>query len=302
MGDSSPEPVRIDAALVRRLVAAQFPRWAQLPVTPVELDGWDNHTFRLGDNLSARLPSAQGYVAQVEKEHRWLPWLAPRLPLPIPSPVALGAPGSGYSWPWSIYRWIEGDVAAVAPIEDLSRFAADLARFLAALQRIDPAGGPEPGAHNFYRGGALEVYDSEARAAMAALDGRIDAGAAAAVWRRALASAWSGAPVWVHGDVSAGNLLVHDGRLSAVIDFGCSAVGDPACDLVIAWTFLSGEGRAVFRSALALDEDTWARARGWALWKAMKVLAESIGIDRMKANENRRVIEDVLAEHRRLDP
>lgn len=283
-------------------MAAQFPQWAQLPVTPVELDGWDNHTFRLGESLSARLPSAEGYVAQVEKEHRWLPWLAPRLPLPIPTPVALGAPGSGYPWPWSIYRWIDGDVAAAAPINDLSRFAADLAGFLAALQRIDPTGGPEPGSHNFYRGGALEVYDGETWEAIAELDGRIDAGAAAEVWRTALDATWAGPPVWVHGDVSAGNLLVRDGALSAVIDFGTSAVGDPACDLVIAWTFLSGESREVFRTALAFDEATWARARGWALWKAMKVLAESIGVDRVKADENRRVIDDVLAEHRGQRP
>jgi len=232
--------VRIDAALVRRLIAAQFPPWADLPVRPVEAGGWDNRTFRLGPRMTARLPSAEPYALQVEKEHRWLPKLAPLLPLPIPVPLAKGAPAGGYPWQWSVYRWLEGEPASVGGIADLRRFATDLAEFLNALRRSDPTGGPPPGRHNFFRGGPLTVYDAETRQAIAALEGRVDTGAASAVWQAALGAKWDGSPVWFHGDVAAGNLLVEDGRLGAVIDFGTSGVGDPACDLAIAWTLFGG--------------------------------------------------------------
>ena len=288
--------VSIDASLVRRLVATQFPQWADLPVRPVQFDGWDNRTFRLGDDLSVRLPSAEGYASQVAKEHRWLPQLAPHLPLPIPVPLALGAPAEGYPWPWSVRRWLEGEIATVAAIADRPQFARALAEFLLALQRIDATGGPPAGLHNNFRGGSLAVYDGETQQALAALEGLIDPGAAAAVWAVALAATWRGSPVWVHGDMAAGNLLVRDGRLSAVIDFGCSGVGDPACDLTIAWTFLADESREVFRSAAAADNAMWARARGWALWKAMKTLAENLDTNPATAAEARRVIKAVSAE------
>ena len=237
--DAAVDKADITPELVSRLVAAQFPRWAGLPVRRVEPGGWDNVTFRLGPGLSARLPSADCYAAQVGKEHRWLPFLA-RLPLPIPEPVAMGAPGCGYPWPWSVYRWLEGDPATTGRVGNLSRFAAELADFLAALYRVDPSGGPPPGPHNFFRGGPLAVYHAETMEAIAALGDEVDAGCAAEVWRAALAAPWPGPPVWVHGDVSPENLLTAAGRLSAVIDFGCCAVGDPACDTAIAWTFFSG--------------------------------------------------------------
>jgi aminoglycoside phosphotransferase (APT) family kinase protein len=289
----------INVALVRRLVAAQFPQWADLPIRPVAFDGWDNRTFHLGADMSVRLPSAQGYVAQVNKEHRWLPRLAPLLPLPIPVPLARGVPGAGYPWPWSVYRWLDGEIATVARIADLRAFATALAQFLTALQGIDPTGGPPPGPHNFYRGGPLTVYDAETRQAIAALEGHIDTAAATAVWEAALQASWHGPPVWVHGDMASGNLLVQEGRLSAVIDFGSSGVGDPACDLVIAWTFLSGAGREAFRAGVPVDRATWARARGWALWKALITLAPIRFTDPVKAAEPRRVIEEVLADHLR---
>ena len=287
----------INVALVRRLVAEQFPQWADLPIRPVAFDGWDNRTFHLGAHMSVRLPSAQWYVAQVNKEHRWLPRLAPLLPLPIPVPIARGVPGAGYPWPWSVYRWLDGEIATVARIADLRAFATALAQFLTALQAIDPTGGPPPGPHNFYRGGPLTVYDAETRQAIAALVGHIDTAAATAVWEAALRATWHGPPVWVHGDVASGNLLVQEGRLSAVIDFGSSGVGDPACDLVIAWTFLSGAGREAFRAGVPVDSATWARARGWALWKALITLAPLLSTDPVKAVEPRRVIEEVLADH-----
>lgn len=288
----------ITPALVSGLIARQFPRWAHLPVRPVEVSGWDNRTFRLGEDLSVRLPSAERYVPQVEKEHRWLPRLAPFLPLSIPVPLARGASDLGYPWPWSVYRWLEGENATVERIAALPQFAITLAHFLAALQRIDSAEGPPPGPHNFYRGGPLTVYDSETRNAVATLNGEIDANAVMAVWEAALTSPWSGPPVWVHGDVAAGNLLVQSGRLSAVIDFGGISVGDPACDLTIAWTLFSGESREAFRAALPLDAATWTRGRGWALWKALMTVAGSFGSDPVKTGEARRVLREVLADHR----
>jgi aminoglycoside phosphotransferase (APT) family kinase protein len=266
----------ITAELAARLVAQQFPEWAGLPVVPVAESGWDNRTFRLGDAMTVRLPTAEHYVAAVKKEHTWLPRLAPHLPLPIPTPLALGAPGLGYPWPWSVRRWIDGRSATEQRIADLAVFADDLARFLIALWAADVPGGPAAGAHSFHRGGDLGVYDLETRAALATLGPRVDGAAAGTVWEKALAATAMEPPVWFHGDVAAGNLLVDDaGRLSAVIDFGTSGVGDPACDLVIAWTLFEGPSREIFRLRTALADRAWARAGGWALWKALITLAAS---------------------------
>ena len=289
-GKMHTDKVDINVSLVRRLLAAQFPQWADLPIKPVEVSGWDNRTFHLGAQMTVRLPSAAPYALQVEKEHRWLPKLAPLLPLPIPVPLAKGAPADGYPWQWSVYRWLEGETATAERIADLRQFATELADFLTALQRIDSAGGPPPGRHNFFRGGPLTVYDAETRQAIAALDGRIDTDAASA-------ATWHGSPVWLHGDVAAGNLLVKGGRLSAVIDFGTSGVGDPSCDLAIAWTLFGGESRDAFRAALQLDDATWARGRGWTLWKGLITLAEHIDTNPLEAGKARRVIDEVLADH-----
>jgi aminoglycoside phosphotransferase (APT) family kinase protein len=297
------EKAAITPEVVSRLVAAQFPQWAHLPVAPVELDGWDNTTFRLGEELSVRLPSADHYVAQVEKEHRWLPVLAPQLPLPIPEPLARGVPGGGFPRPWSVYRWLEGEHATIERIADLSAFATGLADFLAALYAIDPAGGPAAGRHSFFRGGSFSVYGREAREAISALAGEIDTEAANEVLDAALASSRQGPHVWVHGDVTGSNLLVVDGRLSAVVDFGCSAVGDPACDLTIAWTMFSGDSREAFRERLRLDEGTWARARGWALWKAVITLerGETDAPERFGWRvDARQVVDEVCADDARM--
>jgi aminoglycoside phosphotransferase (APT) family kinase protein len=300
--DEPATEVDINVALVRRLVAAQFPQWADLQIKPVEFDGWDNRTFHLGEDMSVRLPSAQAYAAQVEKEHLWLPRLAPLLPLPIPVPLAMGLPGEGYPWHWSVYRWLDGEIATLERIIHLREFATTLAEFLTALQRIDPTGGPPPGPHNFYRGGPLTIYDPDTRqalATLAALGGQVDVDTATAVWEAALNATWHGPPVWLHGDFAAGNLLVKGGRLSAVIDFGCSGVGDPACDLTIAWTLLSGESREAFRAGVPVDAAAWARGRGWALWKGLITLAKHIHNNPSKAEEARRVIDEVLADHKR---
>lgn len=260
---------QITAELVARLVAAQFPNWRELLISAVSDDGWDNSTWRLGDSLSVRLPSHARYAPQVDKEQTWLPRLAPALPLPIPVPVAKGEPGDGYPLPWSVYRWLEGEPASRSTIGNSGAFGVKLGEFLIALWAIDPDGGPPAGAHNFYRGGDLSVYDDETRGAIKKHGVRIDTEGATRVWERALGCSWTRSPVWVHGDLAPGNLLVQDGELVGVIDFGCCGVGDPACDLVIAWTFLSGEGRRAFVDTVAMDEDTWGRARGWALWKAL---------------------------------
>jgi aminoglycoside phosphotransferase (APT) family kinase protein len=288
---------RPDEHLARRLVDAQFPQWAQLPIAPVELDGVDNRTFRLGQDMTVRLPSGDWYALQVDKEQRWLPVLAPQLPLPIPTPVAKGAPGEGYPYSWSVYRWLDGEIATEQGIGDLTEFAITLAGFLVALQRIDAGGGPEPGRHNFYRGGPLTTYAEETIRSIEALGDEIPTDAVNRVWDDALAARWEGDPVWFHGDVATGNLLLRGGRLAAVIDFGTSGVGDPACDVVIAWTLLSGPSRDAFRSALGVDPGTWSRGRGWALWKALISLVGSLDSDPEAAAINRRVIDRVLADH-----
>jgi aminoglycoside phosphotransferase (APT) family kinase protein len=295
---SEPTP-DIDTDLVRRLVDKQFPQWRHLPVSPVASGGWDNRTFHLGEEMTVRLPSAAGYSAQVEKEHRWLPKLAPLLPLPIPVPLAMGEPAQGYPWHWSVYSWIEGETARTADIADIRQFAIDLADFLIALRQIDPTGGPAAGEHNFFRGGSLSVYDNQTRDALKALEGQIDTGAANAVWQAALAASWHGPPVWFHGDVASGNLLVENGRLSAVIDFGTSGVGDSSCDLAIAWTFFEGESRQAFRAAIDLDEATWARGRGWTLWKAL-ITVSGHDANQAEAGRFRRVIDELLADYRKF--
>jgi aminoglycoside phosphotransferase (APT) family kinase protein len=288
----------IDAELARRLVAGQFPQWAHLPVTPVPDGGWDNRTFRLGDELTLRLPSARRYAAAVAKEQLWLPRLAPGLPRPIPAPVAAGAPGDGYPHAWSVCRWLPGETALARPPQDRVGFARDLAGFLTALQALDATDGPAAGPHSFFRGGPLAIYDAETREALARLAGTIEVEAALEAWDAALAAPFGGPPVWVHGDVAPGNLLVAEGRLCAVIDFGQLAVGDPACDLAIAWTTFAGSDRAAFRAGLALDAGAWARARGWALWKAAIVLAALPGANPAGRADAPRIIADVIAEHR----
>jgi aminoglycoside phosphotransferase (APT) family kinase protein len=286
----------IDKTLVARLLRTQFPAWAGLPIRALLPGGWDNRTFRLGESMIARLPSAACYAAQVQKEHEWLPILAPLLPLSIPKSLAIGEPTDDYPWRWSIYGWLEGEPAATARIADVNQFAIDLAQFLVALQRIDPLNGPVAGEHNFHRGGSLAHYDAEMRQAIATLQNRIDHRAATAVWETALATRWSREPVRVHGDVSAGNLLVRNDRLCAVIDFGMLGVGDPACDLAIAWTFFRCKSSDVFRDSLNVDNDTWARGRAWALWKALIVAADICATNAVESEQAWRTVEAVLAD------
>jgi aminoglycoside phosphotransferase (APT) family kinase protein len=268
------DEVSTDPSLVGRLIDAQFPEWADLPIEPVPFRGTDNALYRLGDRMVVRLPRIRQATLALDKECRWLPKLAPLLPLAVPIPLAKGLPAGGYPWEWSVYRWLEGDAATVAPIADLDQAASDLAGFIAALQQADSAEGPLPGEHNGFRGEPLAARDGAVRTAIAALGDEIDLGAVTAVWEAALrAGVWQRPPVWIHGDLDLRNLLVVEGRISAAIDFGCLGVGDPACDVMVAWKVLSGHSRDRFRAALSIDEATWMRGRGWALSQALGALS-----------------------------
>ena len=312
------DEVHTDVSLVSRLLAAQFPHWAGLPLKPVRSAGTGNALYRLGDALATegamvvRLPRVQWAAEDVDKERRWLPKLAPHLPLAIPAPLARGeplakgAPGEGYPWAWSVYNWLEGENATLDRLADPCQAAADLAHFVSALQRFDPTGGPPPGEHNSFRGAPLAQRDAPTRAALAALRGQqgqhgmLDLDAATAAWEVALrAPVWEGPLVWLHGDLQSGNLLARQGRLAAVIDFGCMGVGEPAMDLTVAWTLFSGQARAVYRAALGVDDATWARGRGWALSFGLIALPYYVDTNPVLSGIYRHAIDHVLADHER---
>jgi len=258
------DELEIDVALVRRLIAEQFPEWADLPLRRVEPDGTVNAIFRLGGGLAVRLPRRAGPTTPGSRELDWLPKLAPRLPLEIPVPVAQGRPSADYPWFWEVHTWVDGEIAPVEAIDAIAA-ARDLARFVAALQRIDRAGAPAG------RGIPLAERDVEMRHWFAAFHGDP---AVHAEWARALAAPpWEGPPIWHHGDLDPRNWLVRGGRIRAVIDWGSMGVGDPACDVMVAWKLHSPDARDAFREALPVDDATWARARGWAVSQAVAALA-----------------------------
>lgn len=292
--------IQIEVALVRRLIVAQFPLWADLPIKPVELGGCDNRTFRLGNEMSIRLPSGEEYARQVKKEQEWLPKIAPHLPLPIPQPIAMGAPSEDYPWNWSIYKWLAGESANSLELGDahLEIIAAQLAQFLRVFYQFDAAGAPAPGLHNWWRAAHTSVYDAQTRSLIEKLKDLIDVDNASSLWQRAINSQWDSDPVWVHGDVASGNLLVKNNRLAAVIDFGCMGIGDPACDLTIAWTFFRGESRNIFKANLHFDEETWARARGWAMWKALYEISELEEHSGAELAKQMQIIDAVIEEDR----
>jgi aminoglycoside phosphotransferase (APT) family kinase protein len=286
------DEVDTDVSLVRRLLLAQFPHWADLPIEPLPSAGTVNAIYRLGDDLAVRLPRVGQWARDLEKELHWLPKLAPHLPLPVPEPLAVGRPGAEYPWQWSVYRWLEGENATIEAIADPRQAAIELARFVGALRQIDPAGAP-PG-----RGVSLAKRDAETRAAIASLDGMVDADDLTAAWDAALAEpAWADEPVWIHGDLLYGNVLAVRGRISAVIDWGAAGVGDPACDLMAGWTFFSAETRDVFRAALSVDDATWARGRGWALSVAVIFVPYYVNTNPVGVAAARRTIDEVLADY-----
>ncbi|ATY11796.1 phosphotransferase [Amycolatopsis sp. AA4] len=252
--------------LIRRLLAAQLPELAALPLALLDPAGSDNVIYRLGDELSVRLPRGEWAAGQPEKEARWLPRLAPRLPLAVPEPVALGVPGEGYPWHWSVSRWLPGSPPEIGGLSSPDRNAVELARFVAALHRIPADATLAAGPHNGFIGAPLARRDADTRVAIASTGDVFDSAALTAVWDAALAAPpWPHPPVWVHGDLHPGNLLLADGQVSAVLDFGGLGVGDPACDALIAWTLLPPAAREIFRVESGLDEDSWTRGRGYAL-------------------------------------
>jgi aminoglycoside phosphotransferase (APT) family kinase protein len=294
------DEIDTDAALMGRLLANQFPQWADLPIEPVFPQGTDNALYRLGDDMVARLPRREVNIAGLEKERLWLPHVAPFLPVSVPEPLAEGVPGDGYPFIWSVYSWLDGRPATSENISDRTRFARDLSRFITALERVDSADGPQPGQHNAFRGVRLERRDRSARSAIAALAERINTDIVTAAWEEALAAdEWRGAPVWIHGDLDSRNLLVDErGRLSGVIDFGCLGVGDSACDVMAAWKLFTGESRDVFREELAVDDATWDRSRGWALSQALIALPYyTMETNPVLVREAQRWMTEVLADY-----
>lgn len=295
MGRMHDGELDIDARLVRNLLERQHPAWAHLPLQRVPSSGTDNALFRLGPSMVVRMPRIEWAVDAVSLEFEWLPRLAPHLPLDIPRPRSLGEPGAGYPWPWAIYEWLDGEDAR-GGIADVIQAAGDIADFLMALRTIDTAGAPvpEPGR----RGNSLRFVDEQTRRSLAACAGLIDAAAGATAWEEALAAPeWDGPGMWFHGDVAGGNLLVSEGRLSAVIDFALMGVGDPACDLAVAWELLDSPARGVFRSAVGADDASWARGRGWALCTALWALPYYLDTNPVMVAQSRRKVAAVLGDH-----
>ncbi|MFI1676643.1 aminoglycoside phosphotransferase family protein [Streptomyces sp. NPDC020607] len=266
------DEVDIDEALVRRLVEEQFPGWGGLSVERVGSAGTSNAMFRLGADMVVRLPRLPGSVEDVEREHRWLRALADALPVPVPAPLAMGGPGEGYPYPWSVFRWLGGETpVAGRPLAEPELFAKDMAEFITSLRAVDATGAPAA-----YRSDPLASRDASTREVISGLRGVVDADTVTEVWDAALrATPWQGPGVWVHGDLQPGNVLVHEGRLSAVIDFECMGTADPAVDLIAAWYLMDDEARPVFRAALgpAVDDSMWERGRGWALTIALTELS-----------------------------
>ncbi|MFG2986293.1 aminoglycoside phosphotransferase family protein [Streptomyces sp. NPDC048258] len=286
----------VDVDLVRRLVAGQFPRWAELAVQRFPSGGTVNGMYRLGDDMVVRLPLVKGGAEDVAMEREWLPRLAPRLPTPVPEVLGAGEPAEGYPWPWSVYRWLEGENPEAGALGEPVPLAGDLAGFVTAMRSITA-----PSAPKAYRGGPLASLDASTRAAIGELRGipeeGVDCDAVTAVWEDALrAPGWDGPPVWLHADLMPGNLLVRGGRLSSVIDFGCMGVGDPACDLFPAWNLLPTGAREVFREALGVDDATWKRGRARTLSQALIALPHHRKTNPTMAGNARHVIRAVLEE------
>lgn len=286
----------MDADLARRLVDSRFPQWSDLPIRSITSGGTDNAVFRLGDDLALRIPITPAAAQRLAKEHRWLPVVGPHLPLTVPQPVERGAPTDDMPFEWSVYRWVPGEVATAGRIADRMDLADRLGGFVSVLHGLDATGGPGPGIHNSGRGVPLAERDEATRSAQSRLEGEVDTAAVEAAWERALAApVWDEPGVWIHGDLWETNLLVDDtGRLSAVIDFGCLGVGDPATDLSVAWSVFGGASRDRFRERCGVDEAMWERGRGWALSFAVVALPYYLETNPVIVDNARRIIAAVI--------
>jgi aminoglycoside phosphotransferase (APT) family kinase protein/RimJ/RimL family protein N-acetyltransferase len=255
------DEVHTDADLVRRLLRAQHPQWADRPITRVPSAGTDNAMYRLGDDLAARLPRIDWAVETVAKEQRWLPHVAPHLPLAVPLPVAEGLPTEEFPYPWGVVQWLPGQMATLDGLDDPIQAARDLAAFVRALRAVDPTDGPR-----HHRGSAIRRRDRMARDGIGLVDGDVDAERLLRVWDAAVAAPeHDGPPKWFHGDLAYLNVLATDGRVSGIIDWGTCGVGDPAVDMIVAWSLLPAGARDVYREDLGVDDAEWARGKGWAL-------------------------------------
>jgi aminoglycoside phosphotransferase (APT) family kinase protein len=285
--------VDVDADSVRRLLVDQFPDLSNRSVTAIDSKGTVNALFRIGDELIARLPLVEKWSDAIEREWKWLPWFSQRIvSVRLPEPVLKGRPAEDYPFPWAIYRWIDGAPYDDALVDDERSAAETLAGFVLELRSLELVEGAP-------RGGRLPLHqlDEETRAAIRAAAGTIDATAAMAAWENALkAPVWDGEAAWIHGDLLRPNLLVNEGHLAAVIDFGGVGVGDPATDLMPAWSVFGLGGREAFRAALDPDEASWSRGRGIALHQAAMVIPYYVGTNPGFVTLSRRAIEQIIEE------
>ena len=285
------DEVQTDAGIVRRLLSAQFPHWSELPIERVPSFGTDNALYRLG-SMVVRLPRIEWATRDIEKDSRWLEQLRPLVPVEIPELLATGAPGEGYPWTWGIYRWLEGENPVVGAIARPDELAREVGRFVAEVRGL---GLPDtrPGS----RAGPLLERDPEVRRAIAEVAGEFDAVAVGAAWDMALrALPWDASPVWTHGDLLRGNLLLREGRLAAVIDWSLLGVGDPACDAIVAWSVLPAETRQLFRAEADFDEATWMRGRGWALCCGLLQIPYYAETNPQLAENGRHIVREILRE------
>jgi len=287
------DEVDVPGSLVRSLVDRQFPEWSALSLRPVPAFGTDHRLFRLGEELLVRMPVYGGSADQAVSDATWLPWLAPHLPVEVPAPEAVGEPGQGYPFSWSVVRWLPGRTLDEVDV-DPDQLVEDLAGFVTALRGIDGTGGP---ARTGTARGAPMMPDWPIEQAIDELGDLVDGARAKQVWRDALAAGpWEQDPVWIHGDLLEGNLLVRDGRLSAVIDWGALGVADPAPDVAPAWTLFAGASRQRYRELLAVDEATWARARAWVMLPALSGVSYYAHTVPAFAARSRRHLDAILAE------
>jgi len=288
------DEVAVPMTLVRTLVDRQHPEWAGLPLRPVAEFGTDHKLFKLGDDLLVRMPVYAGSADQAASDAAWLPRLAPHLPVDVPVPVAVGEPDAGYPYQWSVVRWLPG-LALDQVDADLVHLAEELAGFVIALRQVDPRGGPAP--TGTARGVPLDPAWEVERRIDTELSDPAERDLARRVWSTALeAGPWAGGPRWIHGDLLEGNLLLRDGRLSAVIDWGVLGVADPAPDVAPAWTLFEGTSRERYRALLDVDDATWARARAWVLLPALSGLNYYATSVPAFAQRSRRHLDAVLSD------